>query len=262
MAVLAGLALAGRRRLALAALVLMLIESTNAPIRYARAAAPSDAARWLRGREGAVAVLPLGERDTEVMLDGVAHFRPLVNGDSGFMPRPYARAMELLEGPVGEEPLRLLRAIGVTHIVSRGPHPLPVAAGFDDERVYAVTPGEMARSVAAAAPVPTLWSRDALLVDLGRTTTVDRVTFELSEAPWVARPWLEVSTDGRAWTSVEATASLADATYSLMRDPRHGPGEVRFAPQPARYFRLDPRLPAGLGPLGVETQPFVSTGPR
>ena len=58
-----------------------------------------------------------------------------------------------------------------------------------------------------------------------------------------------MSIDKKAWTSVDATASLADATLSLMKDPRHGLGEVRFAPQTARYFRLDPRLPARPGPL-------------
>jgi hypothetical protein len=261
LAVLAGLALSGRRRLALAALVLMLIESTNAPIRYARASAPSQAARWLAGREGAVAVLPLGERDTEVMLEGVAHFRPLLNGDSGFMPRPYARAMELFEGAVNDEGLRLLRATGVTHVVSRERHPLPVAADFADERVYVVTPGEAARVVAGATPAATLWTGDGLLLDLGSVVEVRRVTFELSEAPWISRPWVEVSPDGRSWAAVQAEASLADATLSLMRDPRHGDGELRLTAQ-ARYVRIEPKLPARPGPLGVETQPLVSTGPR
>jgi hypothetical protein len=261
LSVLAGLALSGRRRLALAALALMLVESTNAPIRFARAAAPSHTPRWLAGREGAVAVLPLGERDTEVMLEGVAHFRPLVNGDSGFMPRSYARAMELLEGTLGEDAVRLLRAIGVTDVVSREAHPLPIAAAFGDERVYTVTPGEAARVVTAATPAPTLWARDGVLLALGTVAEVRRVTFELSDAPWIARPWVEVSADGRSWTGVQAEASLADATLSLMRDPRHGAGELRFTAQ-ARYVRIDPKLPARPGTLGVEIQPLVSTGPR
>ena len=97
-----------------------MLESTNAPIRYGVYAGPSPAARWLAGKEGAVVALPLGERDTEVMLDGIAHFRPLVNGDSGFLPRPYNRAMELLEGPLTEEGLRFLRAVGVRHVLTRG----------------------------------------------------------------------------------------------------------------------------------------------
>jgi hypothetical protein len=34
-----------------------------------------------------------------------------------------------------------------------------------------------------------------------------------------------------------------------MKDPRRGQGEVSFTSQKARYFRLDPRLPARPGPL-------------
>ena len=75
------------------------------------------------------------------------------------------------------------------------------------------------------------------------------MTFELSESPWIAAPRVESSIDGTAWTRVIATASLADATLSLMRDPRHGRGAVRFAPTRGRYLRLDPRLPARAGPL-------------
>jgi hypothetical protein len=102
--------------------------------------------------------------------------------------------------------------------------------------------------------VATLWTRDGLLLDLGTVAEVRRVTFEVSEAPWVPQPWLEVSADGRSWAAVKAEASLADATLSLMRDPRHGAGELRFTAQ-ARYLRIDPKLPARPGPLGVEAEP-------
>ena len=98
LSVLAGLALAGRRRLVvLAALALMLLESANLPLRLERYDGPSEASRWLAGKPGAVLVLPLAENDTLAMLDGLAHRRPLVNGDSGFIPRPFDRALELLE---------------------------------------------------------------------------------------------------------------------------------------------------------------------
>ena len=98
LSVLAGLALAGRRRVVvLAALGLMMVESANLPLRLERYPGPSPAARWLAGGKGAVLVLPLGGNDTLAMLDGLAHGRPLVNGDSGFIPRPFDRAMELFE---------------------------------------------------------------------------------------------------------------------------------------------------------------------
>jgi hypothetical protein len=248
--VLAGIALSGRRHvLAGVALLLMLIESSNVPIRYAAYAGPPEGARSLAGRPGAVAVLPLGEGDTQAMLDGTAHFRPLVNGDSGFVPRPYTRTMELLQEPLAEDALRLLRAVGVSDVVARSDEALPLRARFAEERIYEVPAGAAATAVSLGTAAPTLWSADAITLDLGEPRPVERVAFEVSEADWIARPRVAVSLDNQTWTEVEATASLADATLSLMKDPRHGHGEVRFTAQTARYVRLEPRLPARPGPL-------------
>jgi hypothetical protein len=245
LSVLTGLALARRWRLALLALPLMLLESSNVPIAYARATAPPASAGWLAGQEGAVLHLPAGEGDTQVMLDGVAHWRPLVNGDSGFVPRPYARLRELLERPLDGEPLRLLRAIGARHVVSASDHPLPVVAAFGTDRIYEVPAGDIATVPAAEGPPrPTLWTADAVLIDLGEPRTAGRVVFELDDRPWLDRPAVSASVDGRTWTPLDARASLADATLALYRDPRRGRGEVRFPPTTARWLRLDARLPA------------------
>ena len=252
LSVLGGLALVGRRRLAMAALVLFLLESSNVPVRYARYDGPSEAVRWLGGGAGAVAHLPLGENDTQAMLDGVAHWRPLVNGDSGFVPRPYSRAMELLEGTLGEEGLRFLRAVEVSHVISRAEFPLPVLGRFGAETAFEVTPGERAAVVAAAPEQPTRWSEEAIVVDLGAARTVRRIVFEPDERPWVASPDVKVSADGRTWTPAAAQASLADATLSLMRDPRRGRAEIRLAPVEARYLRIALDLPARPAALGVE----------
>jgi hypothetical protein len=250
--VLTGLFLAGRRWwVALAVLAAGLLESSQVPLGYGRWDGPGEAARWLAGRAGAVAVLPLGEDDTAAMLDGVAHWRPLVNGDSGFVPRPYARALELLGGPLQEEGLRLLRAVGVTHVVSSLPVPLPEAARFGKEGVYALGAGETARSVGAGEPVATAWGEDRALLDLGAVRSVSRVVFEISEAPWVERPQVLASVDGTAWESVDGRAALADAALSLFRDPRRGRGEIRFTPRNARFIRLGPGVPARKGALEV-----------
>jgi hypothetical protein len=252
LSVLAGLALSGGRRLfVLGALVLMMAESANLPLRVGRYDGPPDAARWLAGKEGAVVHLPLGADDTRVMLDGLAHRRPLVNGDSGFIPRPYDRAMELLEGPLGEEGLRFLRAVDVRHVVASRPLGLPEVVAFEEESVFAVPPGGTALVVAPEEPVATLWTPHGILLELAAPRRVDRVVFELSDAPWVSAPRVEASQDGREWEDVEARASLADATLSLYRDPRHARGEVRFAPREVRVLRLDPRLPAREGALEI-----------
>jgi hypothetical protein len=252
LSVLVGFGLAGRRRGAVASgLLLMMLESTNAPIRYGAYAGPSPAARWLAGKEGAVVALPLGERDTEVMLDGIAHFRPLVNGDSGFLPRPYNRAMELLEGPITEEGRRFLRSVGVRHVLTRGESSLPAVAEFGEERILEVPWGPAAATVAMGRTTPALWTRDGVEIDLGEAMPVSRVSFELTDAPWIARPRLEVSRDGRSWVATSATASLADATLSSMREPRHARGELRFEKVETRFLRLDPRLPAAPEAFGV-----------
>lgn len=252
LSVLVGLALSGRRAwISACALLMMMLESTNAPLGYGVYAGPPAAARWLAGQEGGVAYLPLGARDTEVMLDGVAHFRPLVNGDSGFLPRPYDRAMELLEGPLSDEGLRFLRAVGVRHVVTRGEEGREAAAQFGDDRVIEVPPGPMAATVDPGRAAPTLWARDGAIVDLGEVAPVSGVSFEMSDAPWITRPRVSASMDGLTWEAVDADASLADAALDLVRDPRRGRGAVRFARRQARFLKLDARLPARSTELAV-----------
>jgi hypothetical protein len=259
LSVLAGLALAGRRRLVvLAALALMMLESANLPLRLERYDGPSEASRWLAGKPGAVLVLPLAQNDTLAMLDGLAHLRPLVNGDSGFIPRPFDRAMELLEHGLDDEALRFLRAVGVRHVTT--PRPTPAAevpqglrevARFERERVLELGEGPVAQAVQPAESTPTRWSSSGIVLTLKETRRVGRVGFELSDAPWIARPRVEASLDGSSWEPVEATASLADATLSLYRDPKHGRGSISFAPRPVRFLRLDARLPARGGAIEV-----------
>ena len=255
LAVLAGLALSGRRRLAvLGALVLMMLESHNLPLQLDRENGPPPAARWLAGKEGAVLHLPLAVDDTRVMLDGLVHGLPLVNGDSGFIPRPFDRAMELLQGPLDAEGRRFLRAVGVRHVVASPSlvADLPEAAGFGEESVFELTPdGETATVVSPGEPVATRWSADGLELTLRESRPVGRVAFELTDAPWVAQPRVEVSCDGERWEAVKAEASLADATLSLYRDPRHARGEIRFTPREALLLRIDPAVPARPGTLEV-----------
>jgi hypothetical protein len=257
LSVLAGLALAGRRRaVVLGALGLMMVESANLPLRLERYDGPSPASRWLAGKEGAVLVLPLAGNDTLAMLDGLAHGRPLVNGDSGFIPRPFDRAMELFERGVDEDGARFLRAVGVRHVVAPAAGTLtldgltPTAeAGAD--RVLEVMAGPVASVVGEAEAVATRFTPAGIVVVLKEARTIGRVVFELSDAPWIARPSVEASLDGVDWAPVEARASLADATLSLYRDPLRGRGEVRFTPRPMRLLRLDPRLPARPGVFDV-----------
>ena len=251
LSVLAGLALSGRRRLAaLLALVAMMAESGNAPLRLERYDGPSPAARWLAGRPGAVVHFPLSDDNTWSMLDGLAHLRPLVNGNSAFMPRPFDRALDMLAGPrLDEEGLRFLRAVGVRHVVARDALDLETVADFGRERVFEVPPGPAASVVGPGVPVPTRWNEQGALVDLGEPRRLSGLAFELGDGPWTERPRVRASRDGEAWDDVEAAASLADATLALYRDPRHGRGALRFAPREARFLRVGREVPARPGAI-------------
>ncbi len=77
------------------------------------------------------------------------------------------------------------------------------------------------------------------------------VVFELDDREWRAHPRVQASLDGLEWQPVEAQASLADATFSLYRDPRHARGALVFAPLETRFLRLDPELPARRGALEI-----------
>jgi len=186
------------------------------------------------------------------MLQALAHFRPLLNGDSGFIPRPYDRALELLDGPTTEEGLRFLRAVGVTQVVAREPLPLPQQARFGDERVYGVPAGDAASVVAPGRAVPSLWDGRGPVADLGQATRVAAIGCTLGDGPFLPRPRLEASLDGTRWEEALARASLADATLSLYRDPRGGLAEVRFPPREALLLRLDARFPCRPGTLWVK----------
>lgn len=258
LSVLAGLALSGRRRLAVClALGLMLVESANLPLRLGRYQGPSAASRWLTDKPGAVLVLPLAVDDTLAMLDGLAHRQPLVNGDSGFIPRPFDRAMELFAYGVDAEGLRFLRAVDVRHVLARGapgealvrswPAGLREVAALGPDRIAEVEAGPRAVAVEPGQPAATRWTAEGAIVTLPEPQTIGRVAFELSNAEWIAEPRVSVSLDGAHWDAVNATANLADATLSLYRDPRHGRGELRFSPRLVLSLKLDPRLPARAG---------------
>ena len=182
LSVLAGLALSGRRRLAaLLALAAMMAESgERSPSASSGTTAPRPPPAGSPGRPGAVVYFPLSDDNTWYMLDGLAHLRPLVNGNSAFMPRPFDRALEMLGGPrLDEEGLRFLRAVGVRHVVARDALDLETAADFGRERVFEVPPGPAAAVVGPGEPVPTRWSEAGALVDLGEPRRVSGLAFEL-----------------------------------------------------------------------------------
>ncbi len=77
-------------------------------------------------------------RNAPYVLNSTAHWRPIVNGYSGFMPESYARHAEVLQGFPDGPSRDMLRSLGVTHVV--------VHAGAFGDRAAEV------RAVVDAAP--------------------------------------------------------------------------------------------------------------
>ena len=136
-----------------------------------------------------------------------------------------------------------------------------MAAAFEGETVFEVPAGPSAREVDPGEPVPTRWTAGHAIVDLGETRSVSTIIFPVGDGPWPDRVRVEVSHDGEVWEGVEANASLADATLSVYRNPRHGRGAVRFEPRTVRQVRIDRALPMRFGTLEVVPDPAEAAIP-
>jgi hypothetical protein len=101
------------------------LEAVVAPIEYTRFDGIPPIYTVLADVEGAVVVdLPLPDagriaRNAPVVLVSTAHWRPVVNGYSGFVPRGYAARAERLATFPSPDALAELRRLGVTHVVVR-----------------------------------------------------------------------------------------------------------------------------------------------
>ena len=135
-AVLAGFGLAALRRrwtgrvwsagASAALLLLATIEVLVAPIPYTLARRPPPVYDLLaRERRAIVAEFPMPPpgsafENAQYMLNSTRHWRPLVNGYSGFLPRSYGEHWQATQTFPAVEALRALADIGVTHVVVHG----------------------------------------------------------------------------------------------------------------------------------------------
>jgi hypothetical protein len=130
-AVLAGFGLTELRRrlsprgagaVAAGALALAVLEPFRAPLYLPRFEGIPPIYAQLRDVEGAVVVeLPFPHpwavfHNAKYMLNSTAHWKPLVNGYSGFVPYSYREHYEQLSGFPDEKSLAALRALDVTHL--------------------------------------------------------------------------------------------------------------------------------------------------
>lgn len=118
-----------QRWLGLALVVLLFVEysNRNTPLVPGVAAKPADAYRVLKdAKEGVIVELPLPDMDLAPRPPGfdpyyqawsVWHWRPLVNGYSGFTPAAYEQFAADLEGFPDERSVRALRALQVRYVL-------------------------------------------------------------------------------------------------------------------------------------------------
>jgi hypothetical protein len=107
--------------LSVVVLVLATLDPLAAPLRLVRFNGIPAIYRQLRAEPDAVvAELPLPAprsffQNASYMLNSTEHWKPMLNGYSGFLPLSYRRHVELLGGFPQAESVAALRALGVTH---------------------------------------------------------------------------------------------------------------------------------------------------
>lgn len=140
-ALLGGIAVAGirRPRVTIALLVLVNIESLQAPIPYEPFTGIPGVYRELAQEPGRVvlAEVPFWTRpgvsqNAQYELGSTAHWRPLMNGYSGYTPESYDRYAETFWLFPKDQAIASMAAAGVTHIIVH-------ARGFNEQEVRQIS---------------------------------------------------------------------------------------------------------------------------
>jgi hypothetical protein len=115
---------AARAALVVGVLALVTAEALRAPFDYRPAAAPSPVYRVVAQLPGPVVIaeFPLYRpdmyfRNADYMLWSTVHWKPIVNGYSGFMPASYRRLSDAMRTFPDPPTTDVLRATGVTHVI-------------------------------------------------------------------------------------------------------------------------------------------------
>lgn len=119
---------AGRRWTAAVVILVALvnIEALRAPLGYERyTGIPGAYAALAREPRAVVAELPVFPTrhisiSARYVLNSTAHWRPIVNGYSGFIPPSYERWIEAADDFPSDRSVSALHALGVTHVVVHG----------------------------------------------------------------------------------------------------------------------------------------------
>jgi hypothetical protein len=107
----------------LALVLIVNLEALRAPVGYVRFEGVPAVFASLAAERGAVVVelpFPIPQQwflNAPYMLNSTRHWRPMLNGYSGFRPPSYEKSYEAARGFPNEESLIALHALGVTHMI-------------------------------------------------------------------------------------------------------------------------------------------------
>jgi hypothetical protein len=125
-----------------ALILLVNVEALRAPISFTRfEGVPGVYATLARERAAVVAELPFPIPqqwfiNAAYMVNSTKHWRPMLNGYSGFRPPSYEKSYEAARGFPSDESLILLHERGVTHVVV---HERAFVEGFGSARFDAMS---------------------------------------------------------------------------------------------------------------------------
>lgn len=144
-----GLTPRARTTLTVAAALLVTAESLRAPIGFTRLEPPSAIYAHVRALpdEAVLAELPFPEpaviqQNGSYVLASTTHFRSMLNGYSGFMPRSYLQHAALARALPDPDAFEGLRLVGVTHLVVHGSVAPDLAARLEDSGQVALVARE------------------------------------------------------------------------------------------------------------------------
>ena len=164
-AILAGAGLAGlrgglpegwrRKTLAVAAVVLVSLEALRAPFEYRRFDGIPAIYELLAQEAGPVVLAempfypaPAAFRNAEYVLNSTAHWRPLMNGYSGYTPASYRRVAPIFWAFPREHAIQAMRGAGVTHFTvhpdrfgARAQETIEALSGRTDVELLAIAAG-------------------------------------------------------------------------------------------------------------------------
>jgi hypothetical protein len=251
------------------------------PVRWASAAPPAWQ-RWIEQQPGRepIVQLPLGSPpgDAHAMVLSTRHWRPLVNGYSGFLPAGYYLRRVLASFP-DERSQALLRGLGVRHVVAEGRQvacarldatpqagmqiafrapgacvvelsgdpPSPVAPGVSLPIARLVSSDGDEVALGAAGILVREWSQAVepttsgwLRVDLDAPAEVQAVVLRLGRrfGAYLRQYRVETSLDGRTWQTVRDEPIGEAPLVAYRQDPADLRIRIDVTPTEARHVRL------------------------